>query len=146
MADRIRGEEVSLQVVLDGVLQAGSFTKVENFKFSPLTDISQSSFLGESEDEFDLQHHGYDMSFTIQSMDNAAVDNILMPLVSALKAGDVLPNVQLIAITRYRDPSLPIKTNTFKTVKLKLDSSDSTGRKEYIKSSFSGKCREMVSR
>jgi hypothetical protein len=145
MADRIRGQETSLQVVFNNVLQAGSFAKVENFKWNPRQDLLDADFIGETESEPDLMHHGYDMSFVIHEKDNGAVDAVLVPLVNALAAGLPLPTVNLVFIKKYRDPSIPVKTLVFQNVKLKLDSQESGGRKDYIKSTFSAKCRKMQS-
>lgn len=143
MADRIRGLETTVQVVVNGVLQAGSFAKCETFKWEPMQDLPETDFLGEAESDPDFRHDGYRFNFTINEKDNFAVDNVLVPLVSAHTSGLPLPDVTLVFIKKYRDPSIPVKTLVFQKVKLKMDSQDVSGRKDYVKTSFSGRCRKM---
>jgi hypothetical protein len=144
MSDRIRGQETTLQVIVDGDLKSGSFSKVENFKWNPREDLSDNDFIGETESEPDIMHHGYDMSFMIHEMENSAVEQVHQLMVDALTAGVPLPKVNLVFIKRYRDPSIPVKTLIFQNVRLKMDSQEAGSRKDYLKSSFSGKCRKMV--
>lgn len=143
--DRIRGQETTLQVSIGGQTQEGSFAKVENFKWNPRQDLTDSDFVGETESEPDIMHHGYDMSFTIHEKDNSAVENVLLAIVDALTAGLPLPRVTMTFIKRYRDPSIPTKTLVFQNVKLKMDSQEAGGRKDYVKTAFSAKCRKMQS-
>ncbi len=141
---RIRGQEVSGQLVVDGKLLLGSFAKMESFKWSPRADLSDSDFVGETESEPDLQHHGFDFSFTIHQMDAQAAQ-IYLKLVTALDAGVPLPAISFVVIKTYRDPAVPIQTLVFQNVTVKLDSEDIGGRKDYVKNSFSGKCKVMRS-
>jgi hypothetical protein len=143
MSDRIRGQETSLQVIVDGALQQGSFSKVESFKWSPRQDLTDSDFLGETESEPDLIHHGHDFSFTIHERDNSAVANVLMQVIQANVAGTALPVVNLVFIKRYRDPSIPVVTIIFQNCVIKFDSQDEANRKDYVKTAFSGKCRTV---
>jgi hypothetical protein len=145
MSNRIRGQETTLQVVVNGQIQGRSFAKVENFKWSPRQDLSDSSFLGETEDEPDIMHHGYDFSFSIHEEDNSAVEQVLLQVVNTLTAGVQQPDITLTFIKRYRDPAMGTKTLVFPKCKLKLDSQEMGSRKDYLKSSFSGKCRQMQS-
>jgi len=142
MADRIRGQETTLQVVVNNQAQVGSFSKCESFKWNPRQDLNDSDFIGEAESEPDLQHHGYDGSFVIHERDNGAVDNVLLPIVNAHTAGTPLPKINLVFIKRFRDPSLPPKTLVFQQVTLKMDGQEAS-RKDYVKSTFSFKCRKM---
>lgn len=144
-AQRTKGQDTSLVVVVDGQPQAGSFSKVEQFDWKPLDEIQNTDFLGESESDFDIQHDGYEVSFTIEELENGPVDNVLLPLVAKLKAGDTLPSVTLVFVKRFRDPSLPIKTLEFQSVKLILNSQSAAARKDYVKSSFTGRCKTMES-
>jgi hypothetical protein len=140
---RVKGENTSLVVVVDGAPQAGSFKKVEQLNWKPLQEIQDSNFLGESESDFDIQHDGFEVNFTIHEQENLAVESVLIPSVNALKAGDTLPSVTLVFIKSYRDPSLPVKTLTFQTVKLIMTGQDAGDRKGYIKSTFTGRCRHL---
>ncbi len=142
MSQRIRGQETTAQLVVDGKLLLGSFSKVENFSIKPRADLTDSDFLGETESEPDIMHHGYDFSFTIHEMDNQAAQ-VYLALVAALDAGAVLPNINLVVIKNYRDPAIPLTTLVLQDVKIKLDSQDMGDRKSYVKSSLSGKCKVM---
>lgn len=142
MSLRIRGQEVFVQAVVDGVLLQGSFTKVNDFKLTPKADLTESDFLGETETEPDVMHHGYDFSFTIHEMDNTAFQ-VWNQIVSSLTAGTTLPTVNLVVIKRYRDPGVKPVTMTLQNARIKLDSQDYGGRKDYVKTSWSGKCRTM---
>lgn len=140
MATRIRGQETFVQVVVDGALLAGSFQKVDNFKFSSRADITNTGFLGETEDEPDIQHHGYDFSFTIHEMDNKAME-VWDNVVSTLQQGIAQPAVNIVYLKRYRDPSIKPVSITFQSAKLKLDSQEASSRKDFVKSMFSGSCK-----
>ncbi len=142
MSERIRGQETTLQVLVDGEQLSGSFTKVSDFKLTPRTDLSDSPFLGETEDEPDIQHHGYDFSFSTHEMDNKAVQ-LLMNMVARLTAGLPVQVINLVVIKRYRDPAAGTAAQVLQQCMLKLDGQDFGGRKDYIKNSFTGKCRTM---
>lgn len=142
MSTRIRGQEVSGQLIVDGQLLLGSFAKLESFKWNPRADLTDSDFVGETESEPDVQHHGYDLSFTIHKLDAQAVA-VYQNIVAALNAGNLLPQVNFVVITTYRDPSVPPTTMVFQNLRIKLDSEDVGGRKEYVKNSFSAKARTM---
>lgn len=144
-AQRTKGQDVSLVVVVDGQPQAGSFAKVESFNWKPLDEIQTTDFLGESESDFDIQHDGYEVNFTIEELENLAVDNVLLPLVKSLKDGNTMPSVTLVFVKRFRDPALPIKTLEFQNVKLILNSQEAGSRKDFVKSSFTGRCKTMES-
>lgn len=143
MSNRIRGQETTLQVVVDNKTMGKSFAKVENFKWSPRQDLTDNDFLGETESEPDIMHHGYDFSFSIHEEDNSAVRDVLLAVVSTLTAGEQQPNVTLTFIKRYRDQAEGTQTLVFSKCVLKLDSQETGSRKDYMKSMFSGKCRQM---
>ena len=143
---RIRGQEVTVMVIVDGVPQAGSFAKITQGRWAPRADLSDTGFLGENEDEPDIQIHGYDLSFTIHEQDNGAVDAVWLPIVQAATAENgPLPVVDIIFFKKYRDRKLPPATLTFAQCKLKLDSQEFGDRKSHATTSFSAKCRKMRS-
>lgn len=142
MSTRIRGQELSGYFVVDGKLLLGSFAKLESFKFSPTADLATADFLGETESEPDVQHHGYELSWTIHELDNQAVA-VYLNLVSKLNTGDLLPQVNFVVVKTYRDPAVAPTTLVFQNMRFKLDSQDAGSRKDYVKNSFSAKCRTM---
>ena len=139
-------EIVSVVLVVDGLPQVGSFAKVTTGQWTPRTDLTDTGFLGESEDEPDVQHHGYDLSFTIHEQDNSAVDSVFLPIVAALTNGQTLPEIGLIFIKKYRDASKPAVQLSFGKVKMKLDNQGFPDRKGFVTTSFSAKCRTMKSK
>jgi len=145
MSLRTRGQETFAQIVVDGDLLAGSFAKVENFKITPRADLVDTGFLGESEDDPDVMMHGYDFSFSMHEQDNRAFE-VWDKTVSALAAGTTLPRIDVVVIKRYRDPSIKAVTLTLQKCVMKMDSQDLGSRKDYIKTSFSGKCRTKRTR
>jgi hypothetical protein len=142
MAQRIRGQEVTVMLVVDGNQQVGSFAKTERFKWNPMADLESSDFVGESTSEPDVQHHGYEFSFTVHQMEGNALA-VWQNIANQLAAGGVLPNVSLVAVKKFRDPSLVPETVVFQRVALKLDDEDVGGRKDYVKNGFSGRCRSI---
>jgi len=145
MSLRIRGQEVTVALAVDGQIIQGSFTKVENFKITPRADLSDSPFLGESEDENDVQNHGYDFSWMVHQMDDNAFI-VWDKITSALANGTVLPNVSVVVLKKYRDLGIKPVTMTLQNAVIKMDSEEYGGRKEFVKASFSGKCRTKKSR
>lgn len=144
MGRRIRGEEGTVSLTVEGQLQDGSFTKVRNFKWMPKADIQESDFLGESSTDFDLQHHGYGFSFECDEEDNK-VEEAYRKYVTAQEAGADLPKIVLNFTKRYR-AGVPSKTLSFEQAVFKLDEQGMGGRKDYTKNSCTGAAKTMVVR
>lgn len=144
MSERLRGQEVTLQVVVDGDVKTGSFAKVTDFEWSPRQDITEVPFLGEVEDDLDLQHHGFDFSFSLQQQDRK-VHDLLILQVAREKARTRQPVINLVVTYAYRAGLDAAQTLVFENVKMKLDSSGAPGRKEYVGAKFSGKCKTVSS-
>jgi len=140
MADRIRGQETTLQFVVDGKLLEGSFAKVTDWKMTPRAELPEVGFCGETEDDVDFMHHGYDFNCSVQELDPAVMD-LYDDLVARNRAGQEMPKIQIIAIHKYRSTVIPSKTQILKSVKLKLDEHGAGGRKDYVKNTLSGKCK-----
>jgi hypothetical protein len=85
MSQRIRGKECTIQVVVDGDLKGGTFAKVTEFTLTPRTEIVETPFLGEIEDDLDIIHKGYDFSFQTQSQDSKAI-KLLLAIVNRERA------------------------------------------------------------
>lgn len=145
MATRIRGQEVLVGLIVDGNLMDGSFSKVEDFRITPRADLTDSSFLGETEDEPDVMHHGYDFSFSMHEQDNRAFQ-VWDEIVNRHTAGVPLPNINMLVIKRYRDPGVLPVSMTMENCAIKMDSQEFGSRKDYVKSSWSGKCRTKATR
>lgn len=140
MSQRIRGQEATIQVIVDGNLQAGSFTKVMNFNLTPRTDLVDTPFLGEVEDDLDIQHHGYDFDFEIQHQDSKAY-TLLQQIVQNEQQHLAHPNVNVVVTIAYRSLTEPALTFVLEQCFIKLDNYTFGGRKEYVNSKFTGKCK-----
>lgn len=142
MSLRIRGQEVTVRISVDGDTKGGTFAKVENFKLTERAETPESDFLGETESETDFIHHGWDFSFNVHEMDSKVFD-LVQSLISKHVAGLPLPTVHVVAVYKYRDPALPSRAVVLENCKIKLDDHDVSGRKDYVKNSFSGKCKKV---
>jgi hypothetical protein len=140
MSQRIRGQEATIQVIVDGDLKRGTFTKVTSFNLTPRTDIVETPFLGEVEDDLDIQHHGYDFDFEVQQQDAKAYE-LLQSIVSREQDRLAHPNINLVVTLAFRSVSEPSLTFVLEQCFMKLDSMGFGGRKEYVGAKFSGKCK-----
>jgi hypothetical protein len=140
---RIRGQETTVQFVVNGVLMEDSWAKVENFTLTPRADLVETDFLGETESDLDVQHHGYDFSFSIHHAEPSALD--FMREVATRDRNHQLPSTINVVVTHnYRDPALSSEILVLQSCVMKLDSHGFGGRKEYVKDAFSGKCKSVA--
>lgn len=144
---QIRGSETTLSVTIDGQQLNGSFAKVESWKVTPRTDLIESDFIGEPLTDLDIQHHGYDISFTIRESTRDVIDTLLriVSLASPTLPGTGnSPAITLTFVRRFRDVGQVALTTICSGVLLKVDDEDASGRKDFVKCSFSGKCKMVT--
>lgn len=141
MSQRIRGQEVTIQVVIDGSIKAGSLAQVMEFQLNPRTDITETPFLGEIEDDLDIMHHGYDFEFTVHEKDGTVRD-ILLDIVAREQDRTAHPAVNVVVTYAYRAGTAS-KSIVLENCFLKVDRMDIGGRKEYVSNRFSGKCKTI---
>jgi hypothetical protein len=139
-ATRIRGQEAQIQIVVDGDLKGSSFAKVTDFTLTPQDEIMTTSFLGETEDDFDYIHRGYDFSFKTHEA-SADINNFLRLCVERELNALPHPDIVIIVQVRYRDIAGTTDSIVLEQVRMKLDSKSISGAKDYVANSFSGKCR-----
>jgi hypothetical protein len=142
MSQRIRGQEATVNIIVDGDLKGGSFAKVTNFNLSPRTDITETPFLGEVEDDLDIQHHGHDFDFEIHQQDGKAVD-VLKLIVSREENRLPHPAVNILVTLKHRDVSTPATKLVLQGCFMKADSLSIGGRKDFVTMKFSGKCKTV---
>lgn len=143
MSTVIRGQEVSVQFSVDGVPQSGSFTKLKEFRVSERGEIRELDYLGESTSDLDFQHHGYDISFTVDNEDASTID-YLLSIVAREKSGLAHPKVNMTVVTRYRNPSVASTTVVYKSVVMRAVEHGFSSRKENVTTSFEAKAKEMA--
>ncbi len=143
MSQRIRGQEATIQIVVDGNVKKGTFTKVTSFNLTPRTEISETPFLGEIQDDLDIQHHGYDFDFEVHQEDRTAYD-LLQTIVDREANRTAHPNVNIVVTMAYRSLEDPAVTFVMEQCVMKMDSMGFGGRKEYVAAKFSGKCKVVT--
>ena len=145
----IRGQEVVIAITVGDAFAAqfglfgqlaGSFFKVRDFTLTARTDITEEPYLGEQFDDLDIQHHGWDFSFSIDEVDAEAIN--FMDLV-VYKDGANLPppEVAVSATYTYRSLTLLPKTEQLTGCILRLAEKKVGGRKEKVQNSFEGKAK-----
>lgn len=137
---RIRGQEVTMRVAVDGQIQAGSFFKVTDFEVTPRSDLVEESFLGEPEDDIDFQHHGFDLKWSIHNSDARALE-LLSTLVQRNQDRQAPPDVTITVIYAFRDEATRNQVEVYHDVLLRITSTGFTGRKDYVVTGFEAKCK-----
>lgn len=150
MSSRIRGQEATISITVgDDFAEAygffgqltGSFFKVRDFTLTPRTDINEESFLGEKFDDLDIQHHGWDFSFTIDEVDASVT--AFMDLIAYKERNSLPPPEVGVQVSyTYRDPNTLPTTDQLIGCYMKLAERTIGGRKEYIQNSFEGKAKD----
>jgi len=144
MSLKTRGEEavVNISSNVSGVNQtlSGTMFKVRDFTATPRTEIKEDDYLGELETDLDIQHHGWDIGFTVDTTDDAAM-RYTDGVIAAEDEHRAHPNNTVTVIYTFREPGVRGKIAVFTGVFLKQDEETIGGRKEIIRGKFSGKCK-----
>lgn len=140
MSARQRGQESIIRFSVDGQVAKGSFAKITDFSAKPRTDIVEDDFLGETESDLDIQHHGWDFSFSVQNIDSATLE-YLHDIISREQGRIRHPQITMTVMHLYREAGAEDKVQVFHQCFLKVDEHGFGGRKERTKTTFSGKCK-----
>ena len=143
MSFRIRGQEALVQINVDGQPQVGSFLKVRDLRITPRMDLMEESYLNEAADDLDIQHHGYDFSFTVDNIDDETLkflDNIVLREFAHISH----PNIVMSVTYSYREPGTTNRTELFMDIVMKISEQSIGGRKEYVQTSFEGKAKTKL--
>lgn len=141
----IRGSDTTIRVAISGVPQRGTFLRLKNFTATPRTDLVEDEYLGEAQTELDIQHHGWDLSFSCDEDDASAID-FLTELTVREEEHQRPQEVTITAYNVYRDGETRPRVEVFPEVLLKVSSRTRGGRKERVVNEFEGKCktREVI--
>ena len=154
MSARIRGQEATVRITITDAFAAafgffgqlaGSFFKVRDFTLTPRTDLVEQEYLGENQDDLDVQHHGFDFGFTVDELNNATLQ--YLSLLTFKEENALPPPIISVATTYiYREqvvvvPTLP-QTVLLTECVLKQGERTIGGRKEYIQNAFEGKAKK----
>ena len=144
MSQGIRGSEVTLRLVVDGVLQRGSLFKVKDFTFTPRQNIDELEYCGEDETDLDFQHHGWDLSWTVDMMDATSIA-LCEKIIAAEIAKERHPKITLTVIYKFREDAaagggrvISYHTNFV----LKQGDENGSGRKERVSVKYEAKCKK----
>lgn len=143
MSLRIRGQEATIRVTVDGDTQDGSWFKVKDFSATPRQDITEEDYLGELESDLDIQHHGYDLSFSVDIQDRKVLDYISL-IVEREQLQQAHPSVTINVIYAFRAANGNPVAESYYDVFLKVNETSVGGRKEYISASFEGKAKKRA--
>jgi hypothetical protein len=138
MSLRIRGEEISVRFLVDGSPQGRSWLKVQDFDVTPRTDLKETDFLGEPETDVDIQHHGFDLTWTIHNLDAAAIE-FLDQLVENEEEHVAPADVRVQVLYSYRQGGERSRLVTYYNGVTKVTSEGFRSRKEYVETKFEGK-------
>lgn len=142
MSARIRGSEATVRFAVDGQLQEGSFFKVKDFTLTPRTDIKEEDYIGELETDLDVQHHGFDFSFSIDNQDEKPLE--LMALIVDREQNQLAhPNITGTVIYAYREAGANNKAQVMHECFVKIDEQGFSGRKDYVSTKITGKCKRV---
>lgn len=143
MGNRIRGQEITLRVSVNGQQQTGTWYKLTEFTRTERGEIKEEGFLGESEDDVDYQHHGWDFSFTAQVKDASALD-FLSDIVAREQNAEAHPDITITVIWKFRGGDVQSRVEVFHKVVLRQPEGGFGGRKEYVTQNFEGKCKKRT--
>lgn len=139
MSLKARGQDLTLKITIDGQPKKGSWLKVKNFQSTSRTEIKTQGYLGETEDDLDIFHSGFDISFEIDNIDEQSL-LYMRTLAQREKDGTAPQRVTILAINNYRENAKIVGEN-FIDVFLKVDDQNAGSRDANITTKFSGKCK-----
>jgi hypothetical protein len=141
MSARIRGQEAVVSFAVAGIGPlSGSFTKIKDFTATPRTDLVETDYLGETFTDLDVQHQGWDFSFTLDEEDGKSLEYIAQLMSN--EENNVAPaSVMMQVVFNYRKSGEATKSMTFSDVVMKANDINLSGRKDYISSSYEGKAK-----
>jgi len=143
MSHKMRGQETTIRIAVNGVVREGTMFKCTDFTVTPRTDIQEDDYLGEQETDLDIQHHGYDLGFSVDTIDAEALE-LCDEIIQAEIAHEAHPQITVTAMYTFREPGKRGKIVVYHQVVLKEDEEGFGGRKEKVKVKFSGKCKKRT--
>lgn len=136
---RIRGQEVTIRVSIDGKPQQGTWAKVKDFSVTPRTEIKEEEYLGEQHTDLDKIHSGFDFSFSVDMQDRELID-FLSQEIDGENNQDALRSMNLVVMYAFRDGSSPVG-ESYSGAVIKVSEQSFGGRQEYVSYSIEGKAK-----
>lgn len=139
MASRIRGQETTLQILVDGEPQVGSWVKVNDFTVTARQEITEEEYLGEDATDHDFRHSGWDLAFSL-NMEDASTISFLEDIVSREALHLPHPNITINATYAFRDGQTQVMESYY-DVFLMISEQSAGGRTEFVTVSVEGKAK-----
>lgn len=144
MAQKSRGQQLTLRVAIgDKGPRSGSMLKVNDWTVTYRTDLNEDEYLGENETDIDIQHNGFDFSFSVDTTDDEAL-KIADEIIAAEQNHEEHPQITITSVLVFRTPGKRSRMNVYHECFLKIDEEGSGGRKEKYRVQFSGKAKRRV--
>lgn len=143
MSSKLRGSDVTVMIAVDGKLAGGSMLKVTDGTVNHRTDIIEDDYLGELETDLDIQHHGHDISVSLDEEDDEAL-MIAQDIIQREIDRGRPPDVTISFVFTYRQPGKRSRMTTYHECIMKQDEESFGGRKERVKAKFSAKCKRRT--
>lgn len=141
MSRRLRGEEISVRVSIDGETQnSGSWLNITEFSVTERADINEISYLGEKSDDLDYQHHGFDFSMKVDVQDDKTI-RFMEELIRREYNAETHPDIVLTVLYQFRNGTRLLEA--YHGVYLRSNEKGFGSRKDAVTASFEGKAREM---
>lgn len=141
MSQKMRGQEITMRIAVDGVVQGGSLIKLTDFTATPRTEIQEDDYLGEKETDLDIMHHGWDGGFSIDYEDAAGIE-LTEDILGREENNEQHPRITITVIYTFREPGKRGKVAVYRDVFMKQDEETAGGRKEKVKGKFSFKAKK----
>lgn len=138
MAIRIRGQEVTIRVAIDGALQAGTYTKAQSFEFTTRDEINEEDYIGEDQSDLDYRYDGYDYKFESHMLDALALQYVAEQE-SRQRNRQAPQNVTITVLFGFRDAETNATGLVLYQTLMRVPTIGVGGRKEYVANSFEGK-------
>lgn len=140
---KTRGSDISVLLAVDGKDQQKSLTKVVDFNAKTRADISEDDYLGEDATEHEIQIHGYDVSFTVDMIDEEGM-LLWEEIVAREKARTAHPKITLKVIYTFREPGVRPRMTVYPEITMMMEEEGAGGRKEKAKQKWMGKCQRRI--
>lgn len=140
MSLRQRGQEQIVRIAIDGQPMTGTWRKIKDFQVRPRTEFLEEGYLGETEDDYDIIHSGFEFSFSVDNEDDQTI-RYMKELADREQSGLRPQSVTMTVINNYRERARQVADNYYEVL-LIVDEHGSGARKEYVSTTFSGRCKK----
>ena len=143
MSLRVRGQEATIKVIVDGVPKTGSWAKVKNFTLTPRSDIIEEDYLGEAQSDLDIQFHGYDAAWEVDNEDEGSLE-YLAELALREEEHTRPQDVTIQVFLAFRESGARDQAIVLYNAFVKVAEIGFGGRKEYITTKYEAKVKKAA--